>query len=175
MQIKDLYSHLRIIPDYPEEGHNFYDISALLENKEALHLIIEELGRPYEGVTIDKIVGVDTRGLLLAAPLAFYLGCGLATIRSQSNSPLENISEIFEVKSESEKMLMHIDAIQEKERVIIIDDVLASGDTTKAIIDLIHQAHAEIVGISFLLELSYLHGKANISHFPVYSILTFDE
>lgn len=175
MLIKDLYSYLRIISNYPEPGHNFYDISALLENKEALRLIIEELGRPYEGIAIDKIVGVDTRGLLLAAPLAFYLGCGLATIRSRSNSPLENISEIFEVKSEEKKMLMHVDAVQEKERVVIVDDVLATGNTTKAIIDLIHQANAEIVGISFLAELSYLHGKENISHFPVYSLLTFDE
>ena len=175
MQVKDLYSHLRIIPNYPEIGHNFYDISALLENKEALRLIIEELGRPYEGIVVDKIVGVDTRGLLLAAPLAFYLGCGLATIRSQSHSPLANISEIFEVKSEAKKMLMHIAAVQEKERVVIVDDVLATGETAKAIIDLIHQADAEIVGISFLAELSYLHGKENISHFPVYSLLTFDE
>jgi adenine phosphoribosyltransferase len=175
MVIKDLYSHLRIIPNYPEVGHNFYDISALLENNEALRLIIEELGRPYEGITVDKIVGVDTRGLLLAAPLAFYLGCGLATIRSQSGSPLENISEIFEAKSETKKMLMHIDAVKAKEKVVIIDDVLATGDTTKAIIDLVHQAEAEIIGISFLAELSYLHGKENISHFPVYSILTFDE
>jgi adenine phosphoribosyltransferase len=99
----------------------------------------------------------------------------LATIRSQSNSPLENISDIFQVNSETKKMLMHVEAIQERERVIIVDDVLATGETTKAIVDLIHQADAEIVGISFLLELSYLHGKENISHFPVYSILTFDE
>lgn len=175
MNVRDLYSLFRIIPDYPEEGHKFYDITALLENKEALRLIIEEMARPYEGIVIDKVVGIDARGLILASALAFYLGCGLAVIRSQSRSPYKTYNQSFEVEAGSKTLEIHTEAIKDHEKVVIIDDVLGSGETMKATIDLVHKANAEIMGISFLAELSYLHGKDNISHFPVYSLLTFDE
>jgi len=175
MQARDLYSYLRVISDYPEEGRNFYDITALLENKEALKFTIEELARPYEGEVIDKIVGIDSRGLMLAAPLAFYLGCGLAIIRTDGKSPPKSSNQIYTVETESKLLELHTQAIHEKEKIVIIDDVLATGNTMKATIDLVHKAKSEIVGISFLVELSYKYGKENISHFPVYSLLTFDE
>jgi adenine phosphoribosyltransferase len=175
MRVRDLYSHLRIIPDYPEEGYNFYDISALLENKEAFKLVIEELAKPYEGEIIDKVVGIDARGLMLAAPLAYYLGCGLAIIRTAGKTPYKAMEQAYEVETDSKTLELHVQAIQEGEKLVIVDDVLATGNTMKATIDLVHKVKAEIVGISFLIELSYKQGKENISHFPVYSLLTFDE
>lgn len=175
MQIKDLYSYLRVLPDYPEEGHNFYDITAILENKEAFKLIIEELAKPYEGEIIDKVVGIDSRGLMIAAPLAFYLGCGLSIIRTDGKSPYKALDQVHEIETDSKSLELHVSAIHEGEKIVIVDDVLATGNTMKATIDLVHKAKAEIVGISFLIELSYKNGKENISHFPVYSLLTFDE
>ncbi|MBN1325533.1 adenine phosphoribosyltransferase [Candidatus Falkowbacteria bacterium] len=175
MQVKDLYSHLRVLPDYPEEGHNFYDITAILENNEAFKLTIEELAKPYEGEIIDKVVSIDSRGLMLAAPLAFYLGCGLSIIRTDGKSPYKNINQVHEIETDSKSLELHIKAIHEGEKIVIVDDVLATGNTMRATIDLVHKAKAEIVGISFLIELSYKNGKENISHFPIYSVLTFDE
>jgi len=175
MEVRDLYSYIRAVPDFPKPGVNFYDITPLLENREAFQLIINKLAEPYEGEVIDKVVGIDARGFLLAAPLAFFLGCGLSIVRKKGKLPFRTFSQEYELEYGSDTIEMHEDTIIEGEKIIIVDDVLATGGTMKATVDLIHQFNAEIVGISFLAELAYLHGKEKIAHYPIYSLLTFDE
>jgi len=173
MQIKDLYSLIRTVPDFPKPGINFYDITTLLENKEAFKFIIEELAKPYENLKVDKIVGIDARGFLLAAPLAYKLGCGLSIVRKKGKLPYKTFREEYELEYGTDTIEMHKDTIKEGEKVVIIDDVLATGGTMKATVNLIHQFKSEIVGISFLAELAFLQGKEKIGHWPVHSILVF--
>jgi adenine phosphoribosyltransferase len=175
MQIKDLYSLIRTVPDFPKPGINFYDITTLLENREAFRFIIDELAEPYKSLKVDKVVGIDARGFLLAAPLAYKLGCGLSIVRKKGKLPFKTFREEYELEYGSDTIEMHEDTIKEGEKVVIIDDVLATGGTMKATVNLIHQFKAEIVGISFLAELAFLKGKEKIEHWPVHSLLTFDK
>ncbi len=163
------------MPDFPKPGINFYDITTLLENKEAFKLIIDELAKPYENQAIDKIVGIDARGFLLAAPVAYKLGCGLSIVRKKGKLPYKTFREEYELEYGTDTIEMHEGTILPGEKVVIIDDVLATGGTMKATINLIHQFKTEIMGISFLAELAVLNGKEKIGHWPVYSLLTFDK
>ncbi|MDD5341001.1 MAG: adenine phosphoribosyltransferase [Patescibacteria group bacterium] len=175
MDTMALYGLIRAVPDFPKKGTKFFDITPALENNESFQFIIKELALPYEGEVVDKVVGIDARGFLLAAPLAFYLGCGLAIVRKKGKLPHSTFSQEYEFEYGSDTIEMHKDAIAEGEKVIIVDDILATGGTMRATVDLVHQFNAEIIGISFLAELSFLHGKQHIEHYPVYSLLTFDE
>lgn len=175
MQIQDLYNLIRIVPDFPKPGINFYDMTTLLENKDVFKFLIDELAKPYVGKGVDKIVGIDARGFLLAAPVAYKLGCGLSIVRKKGKLPHKTFKQEYELEYGTDTIEMHEDTIKPGEKVIIVDDVLATGGTMKATIELIHNFKAEIVGISFLAELAFLKGKEKIGHWPVYSLLTFDK
>jgi adenine phosphoribosyltransferase len=175
MEIKDLYSLIRTVPDFPRPGINFYDITTLLENKEAFKFLVDELAKPYERMPIDKVVGIDARGFLLAAPIAYKLGCGLSIVRKKGKLPHKTFQEQYELEYGTDTIEMHEDTIKPDEKIIIIDDVLATGGTMQATINLIHQFKAEIVGISFLAELKFLNGKTKIGHWPIHSLLSFNE
>ena len=175
MQIPELYNLIRTVPDFPKAGINFYDITTLLENPEAFKLIIDLLAKPYENNLPDKFVGIDARGFLLAAPLAYKLGVGLSIVRKKGKLPYKTFRQEYELEYGTDTIEMHKDTIKPGEKVAIIDDVLATGGTMKATVDLMHQFKAEIIGISFLAELSFLKGKQKIAHWPIYSILSFDK
>ncbi|MBD3359992.1 MAG: adenine phosphoribosyltransferase [Candidatus Buchananbacteria bacterium] len=173
--MKDLYNLIRVVPDFPKSGISFYDITTLLENAQAFQLIIDKLAEPYQQIEVDKFVGIDARGFLLAAPLAYKLGKGLAIVRKKGKLPYQTFSQQYELEYGADTIEMHHDTIDPGEKVAIIDDVLATGGTMQATIDLLHQFEAEIVVISFLAELGFLNGKDNIKHYPIYSLLTFNE
>lgn len=175
MQIQDLYNLIRTVPDFPKPGINFYDITTLLENPQAFQFIIDELAKPYLESKPDKIVGIDARGFLLAAPLAYKLNCGLSIVRKKGKLPSQTFKQEYELEYGTDTIEMHRDTIKTGEKVVIVDDVLATGGTMKATVDLIHQFKAEIIGISFLAELKFLNGKEKIAHWPIYSLLTFDK
>lgn len=150
---------IREIPDWPKPGINFKDITPLLEDKKLFSKTIDELARPYLNQKIDKIVGIDARGFLLASALAYKLKTGIAIVRKKGKLPAKTISKKYALEYGSNTIEIHQDSILPGEKILLVDDVLATGGTMKATIDLIKKLEGKIIGINFLIELDYLKGR----------------
>lgn len=155
---KDLDDKIRKIPNFPKEGILFYDVTTLFEDAEAFKLIIDEMAQRYVGQTIDKVVGIDARGFLLAAALAYKIGAGVSVVRKKGKLPFKTISASYEKEYGQDVIEMHEDAIKPGEAVVIADDLLATGGTILATVDLVEQLGGKILGIEFLVNLSFLPG-----------------
>ena len=155
-------SNIREVPDWPEKGVSFKDITPLLQNKEVFGRLIDELARPYVGKKIDKVVGIDARGFILASALAYKLKTGLAIVRKEGKLPFKTISKSYSLEYASNILEMHEDAILPGERVIIVDDVLATGGTMEATVDLVKKLKGKIISVDFLIELNYLKGREKL-------------
>jgi adenine phosphoribosyltransferase len=155
----DLKSKIREIPDWPKAGINFKDITPLLEDKEAFRQAVEKLAAQFSEKKIDKIVGIDARGFLLAAPVAFKLGCGLSIVRKKGKLPSKCIGIEYTLEYASEIIEMHDDTIKPGENIVLIDDLCATGGTALAACDLIERLGGTIIGISFLIDLPFLGGS----------------
>lgn len=156
---KIIKSKIKEIPDWPKLGVNFKDITPLLEDKKLFSIIIDLLCEPYSDKKIDKIVGIDARGFLLASAMAYKLKTGLAVVRKKGKLPPETISEKYALEYGSNTIEMHQNSILPDERVLLVDDVLATGGTMKAVVELIKKLKGKIIGINFLIELNYLRGR----------------
>lgn len=159
---KLIKSKIREIPDWPKKGVSFKDITPLLEDPKLFHKIIDLLAAPYLKNKIDKIVGIDARGFILAAAVAYKLKTGLAIVRKQGKLPSKTISQTYSLEYASNTLEMHQDSVLPGERILVIDDVLATGGTMKATVDLIKKLKGKIVGIEFLAELVYLKGRKKL-------------
>jgi adenine phosphoribosyltransferase len=155
----DLKSKIREIPDWPKAGVNFKDITTLLEDKVAFRDAVEKLAAPFMGQEIDKVVGIDARGFLLAAPVAYKLNSGLAIVRKKGKLPSKSISKDYTLEYASNTVEMHDDAIKPGENVILVDDLCATGGTAMAACDLIERLGGDILGVSFLIDLPFLGGS----------------
>lgn len=158
----DLKSKIREIPDWPKPGVNFKDITTLLEDKEAFREAVELLAMPFKGMALDKVVGIDARGFLLAAPVAYVLNTGLAIVRKSGKLPGNSIQQDYSLEYASDTIEMHDDAIKPGERVILIDDLCATGGTALAACALIEKLGGKIIGVSFLIDLPFLGGTTNL-------------
>ncbi len=159
---KQIKSKIREIPDWPKKGVSFKDITPLLEDKKLFHKIIDILIAPYSKKRIDKIVGIDARGFILAAAAAYRLRTGLAIVRKKGKLPSKTISRTYSLEYASNTLEMHEDSVLPGEKVLLIDDVLATGGTMKATIDLVKKLKGKIIGIEFLAELVYLKGREKL-------------
>lgn len=164
---------IREIPDWPKKGISFKDITPLLEDKLAFHEIINALAKPYLKKKIDKIVGIDARGFLMAAGLAYKLKTGIAIVRKQGKLPSKTISKKYSLEYASNVIEMHKDAINPGEKVLLVDDVLATGGTMKATIDLVKKLKGKIIGIDFLVELTYLKGRTKLKGYKVRALAKY--
>ncbi len=158
----DLKAKIREIPDWPKPGVNFKDITTLLEDRQAFSLVIDRLAQPFIGQPIDKVVGIDARGFLLAAPVAYKLKAGLAIVRKKGKLPSRTIAQEYTLEYASNTIEMHDDAIKPGENVILIDDLCATGGTALATCDLIAKLGGNIMAISFLIDLPFLGGSEKI-------------
>lgn len=175
MDIQEIIkSNIREIPDWPEKGVSFKDITPLLQDKDIFSKLIDELAKPYIGKKIDKIVGIDARGFILAAGLAYKLKTGLAIVRKKGKLPFKTISKKYSLEYASNILEMHEDSILPGEKVVIADDVLATGGTMKATIDLVKKLKGKIIGIDFLIELDYLNGRKKIKGHKIRSLAKYD-
>lgn len=169
----DLKSKIREIPDFPREGILFYDITTLLKDAEALQRVIEKLSGFYKDEGIQKVVGIESRGFILGAPLAYLLNAGFVPVRKSGKLP----SEVHEVKYSleygSNTLAIHKDAVSIGERVLIVDDLLATGGTVSATGDLIKKLGGSIVGVAFLIELLDLRGRDKLKGYPVLSLVSY--
>lgn len=169
----DLKSKVRDIPDWPKPGVNFKDITPLLHDAAAFKQAIDELAVPYEGKKIDVVVAIDARGFLLATAVAYKLGAGVALVRKAGKLPYKTISESYDLEYGSNVVEMHEDAVAPGQKVLIVDDVLATGGTMAAAIKMVKKLGGEIIGISFLIGLSFLNGKEKLKDYEVKELLVY--
>lgn len=171
-----LDQRIRKIPNFPKKGILFYDVTTLFEDGEAFRKIIDELSQPYEGQKIDKVVGIDARGFLLASPIAYKLGAGISIVRKKGKLPYKTRFATYEKEYGPDTVEMHEDTVKPGEKVLIIDDLLATGGTMLATIDLVEQMGGEIVGIDFLINLSFLPGLEKLKErgYPVRYLIDYE-
>ena len=169
----DLKKFIRDIPDFPQAGIMFRDIAPLLENGEAFQTSLNRFYELIKNEKIDKVVGIESRGFIFGAPLAERLGVGFAMARKQGKLPGDKISICYDLEYGTNTIEMHSDSISEGERVFIIDDVLATGGTANATISLIEQLGGVITGLAFLIELTFLEGRKNLSGRSVHNLLEY--
>jgi adenine phosphoribosyltransferase len=165
---------IREIPNWPKPGVNFKDITPLLSDKTAFSKTIDELAKPYKNRKIDKIVGIDARGFLLASALAYKLKTGIAIVRKKGKLPSKTISRQYALEYGSNTIEMHEDAILPGENILLVDDVLATGGTMKAAVDLVKELKGKIIGIDFLIELSYLNGRKLLKGQKIRSLIKYN-
>jgi len=166
-------SKIREIPDWPKKGINFKDITPLLCDKHAFQKAIDLMALPYSEKKIDKVVGIDARGFILAAALSYKLKTGLAIARKKGKLPFKTISEKYILEYASNILEMHEDAILPGEKVLLVDDVLATGGTMKATVNMVKKLKGKIIGIDFLIELAYLKGRKNLKGYKIKSLVKY--
>lgn len=164
---------IRNIPDFPVPGIQFKDITPLLQNGEALKQAIDALAARYEGRTLDAVVGIESRGFIFSAPLAYRLGIGLVPVRKPGKLPWETFAVEYELEYGSNKLEMHRDALKPGARVVVIDDVLATGGTVAAACQLVEMAGATVEEAAFLIELTFLRGRDRLAKYPVFSMIQY--
>jgi adenine phosphoribosyltransferase len=162
-------ARVRDIPDYPQPGVMFKDITPLLADGAALAAVMTALSSGHEGV--DKVAGIEARGFILAASVAIQLGAGFVPVRKQGKLPGPTYSQSYDLEYGSATIEVHQDAFAPGERVLIVDDVLATGGTAAATAELVRKAGAEVTGVAVILELSFLHGRERLPGTPVRSLL----
>ncbi|MBF0522736.1 MAG: adenine phosphoribosyltransferase [Candidatus Omnitrophica bacterium] len=169
----DLKQYIRDIPDFPKKGIIFKDITTLLKDKEAFKKSVNLLAKQYKKENIDFVVGVEARGFIFGASLAYKLGAGFIPVRKKGKLPYKTKSVTYSLEYGTDTLEIHEDAIPENARVLIVDDLLATGGTIKAVSDLIKEQKAKIIGIAFVVELRFLKGKEKLKDFDVYSIIKY--
>lgn len=173
----DLNAHLkqfiRDIPDFPIDGIIFRDITTLLAEPRAFHTTIDGLLEPYRNQHVDKVVVIESRGFIFGTPMAYELGAGIVPVRKPGKLPAETLTEEYSLEYGTNILQIHTDAIAPGEKVIIVDDLLATGGTVAASIHLVEQLGGEIIGISFLAELLDLHGRERIPNYTVHSLVQY--
>lgn len=173
LQKNDLKRHIRDIPDFPKEGILFKDITTLLKDKDAFKKSIDLLARKFKGQKIAQVVGVEARGFIFGAALAYKLGVGFVPVRKKGKLPGKTKSVTYQLEYGTDSLEIHADAIKPKSRVLIVDDLLATGGTIEAVSRLIREQRAVVAGIAFLIELQFLNGKDRLKDFDVYSVLKY--
>jgi adenine phosphoribosyltransferase len=172
----DLNAYIRNIPDFPKPGIQFKDITPLLADAGALRATIEQLAAPYRNGSIERpdlVAAAEARGFIFAAPLAIELGIGFVPIRKPGKLPYRTVSEQYELEYGSNRLEMHSDAIEPGRRVLLIDDVLATGGTMRACCELVRQAGAEVMACAFVIELDFLEGRKTLEPFAIHSLLRY--
>ncbi len=172
--MEQLKSMIREIPDFPKPGILFYDITTLFENPQGLKRSLDLFEAYYRDHKIDKVAGVESRGFILGAALADRLGCGFVLIRKKGKLPWKTISQTYELEYGTDDLEIHVDAIKENEKILIVDDLLATGGTLDASAKLVKQLKGEIVGMTCIIELIGLKGRDKLSEYPLHTLLSYE-
>ena len=171
--MEELSRLIRDIPDFPKEGIVFKDITPLLADNAGFRKAVEVLSNNYKGQKVDKVVSVESRGFVIGAPIALELGAGLVIVRKPGKLPYKTIETTYELEYGTDTLMMHEDAVKPAERVLIVDDVLATGGTAKATVDLVKKLGGEIIGLAFIIELTFLNGKDKLSGYELFAPLKY--
>lgn len=170
----DFKQKIRVIPDYPESGVRFKDITTLLKDGSAFQAAINEITDYLKKKEIDLIVGPEARGFVIGAPIAYALGVGFVPVRKQGKLPAETLETTYQLEYGSDRLAIHRDAIRPGQKVVIVDDLLATGGTILATVDLIKRLGGEVLGAAFLIELMYLKGREKCKDLEIYSLVQYE-
>ena len=168
-----LKSKIRHVPDFPKPGILFYDVTTLLRDPEGFRLAIERLATPYEDRGITAVVGIESRGFILGSAVADRIGAGFIPVRKVGKLPAECIRASYELEYGTDSLEMHRDAIETGQRVLIVDDLLATGGTARATVDLVKQIGGIVEGVAFLIELVGLNGRAKLPAEKIHAVLQY--
>lgn len=173
MTPNELKQLVRDIPDFPKPGILFRDITPLISNPRGLAAIVDQMAEPYIG-KIDMVLGIESRGFIIGAPLAYRLGVGLAIARKPGKLPFQTVDETYELEYGSATLQIHRDAFEHCRRLLIVDDLLATGGTAKAAISLAQRLGSEVAGCAFVIELNFLKGREQLSPVNCFSLIQYD-
>jgi adenine phosphoribosyltransferase len=171
-QLKKL---IREVPDFPKPGILFYDITTLLKDASGLKAVIDEFGKRYHGRSVDVVLGIEARGFIFAPAVAYALGVGFVPVRKPKKLPAETVREEYQLEYGTDSLEIHKDAIQPGQRVLIVDDVLATGGTAAAVTRLIEKLGGKVAGLGFVLELDFLHGRDKVAEYELFSLLHYEK
>ena len=172
---EDLKAYIRNVPDFPKKGIVFRDITTLIANREKFKYVIDALAKRYKDKKIDYIASVESRGFIFGAALAYVIGAGLVPVRKKGKLPHETHQVTYDLEYGTDTLEIHKDAVEKGKRVLILDDLLATGGTTSAAIDLLKNLGAKMVEAAFVIELEFLNGRAKIKDVPVFSLVKYDK
>ena len=170
-QLKQL---IRSIPDFPKKGILFRDITTLLKDRAGFRLAIKSMASKYTGMGIDKIVCVEARGFLLGGALAYELECGVVPIRKPGKLPYRTVKQTYELEYGTDTIEVHEDGIDDGDRVLLVDDLLATGGTARAAVDLVEKLGGKILSCAFLVELCDLKGRSLLDKYDIFSVIQYD-
>jgi len=173
LDLQTVQGSIRDIPDFPKPGVVFKDITPLLADPAAFSTAVDAIVVSYGRGTIDKVVGIEARGFIIAAPVAYHFGAGFVPLRKVGKLPYDTISETYELEYGTETLEVHADAFEAGDRVLIVDDVLATGGTAKAACNLVEHSGATVAGLAFVIELEFLKGSAKLDGYDYTSLLQY--
>lgn len=173
--MEDLKQIIREVPDFPKPGINFYDITTLLADPEAFKQVIEILAERYEDQGPNKILAIDARGFIFGGALAVRMGVGFTPVRKKGKLPYETVSASYDLEYGTDTVEMHKDGVEAGDKVLVLDDLLATGGTAKAVLELVGKCGGEVMECAFIIELDFLKGRDKLKPTPVFSILHYDK
>lgn len=169
----EVRAHIRDVPDFPRKGIVFKDITPVLADAKIFHRVVETLAARWRGEKVAKVVGIESRGFLLAAPVAYALGAGLCIVRKPGKLPWQTVREAYQLEYGEDALELHVDAVGPGDRVLVVDDVLATGGTASAVGTLVSRQGAQLLGYSFLIELGFLGGARRLGTSPIQAIVRY--
>lgn len=173
MNLEQIEKQIRSVPDFPKKGVVYKDITPVLESAEAFSSLVEMMRKSVESLDVQRIVGIESRGFILGAALAYSMNCGLSLVRKAGKLPSKTIQETYELEYGSDQVEIHEGALPPNQRVLIVDDVLATGGTASAAQRLCRKSDAHVVGVSVFIELGFLGGAEKLEKTPVFSVLKY--
>ncbi len=173
--MNDLKKMIREVPDFPKPGINFYDITTLLKHPHGLRRTVDALAAEFEGTKVDAVVGIEARGFIFAPALAYHLGAGFVPVRKPRKLPAECASISYDLEYGQDTLEIHQDAIGNGHRVIIADDLLATGGTASAVVRLVEQLGGSVAGLVFVVELEFLAGRKKLEGYDVRSLIKYQK
>jgi adenine phosphoribosyltransferase len=171
----DLKTLIREVPDFPKAGILFYDITTLLKDKTGFRGVIDGLKQHYQDAAVDKVLGIEARGFIFAPALAYALGAGFVPVRKPKKLPSECVSVRYDLEYGTDCLEVHRDAVEPGERVLIVDDLLATGGTAAAASRLVAEVGGSVIGLGFVVELTFLKGRSKLPGYDVFSLLQYDK